>query len=211
MRYDGVIFDFDGTLADTSEGVLSCVEYALKKLGRAVPSVEVLRGFIGPSLYDSFRKLIGLNHDEAENAIVCYRERYIQEGIYKLRLYDGMKELLSELKERGVKLSVASSKPLPQLKIAVEAIGLTSLFDIVIGPDPSVRTSDKSELFKQAQIAENSVIVGDAIFDMDGAHKVGLPAIAAAYGFGKREELLSSKPEFVVETVAELSKILLDK
>ena len=210
MRYDGVIFDFDGTLADTSEGVLSSVEYALEKLGKPIPSRDVLIGFIGPALYDSFMKITNLDEETAVKAIALYREVYIPTNVYKLTVYEGIKELLSQLKEAGVKLSVASGKPQIQLQRAVEGGGLTEYFEKVVGPDPSVKTNDKEYLFKRARVTVNSVIVGDAIFDIEGAHKIGLPAIAVTYGFGNKDDLFSANPEFVAHTVREIKKFILE-
>ena len=211
MRYDGVIFDFDGTLADTSEGVLASVEYSLEKIGVPVPDRSILRGFIGPALYDSYINIIGLNEEDALKAVEHYREVYVPKNVYRLRLFDGIKEMLTLLKKEGIVLSVASSKPYPQLLKAIGSVGISELFDQIIGPDPSVTTNNKEDYFRRALLTENTVVVGDAIFDIDGAHKAGLPVIAVTYGFGKEEDLIAHNPDYTVSSVQELTKFLTEK
>lgn len=209
MRFDGVIFDFDGTLADTSEGVLESVEYALKKIGSPAFPREVLKGFIGPSLFISFQRITGLNPENAELAVEYYRETYSREGIFKLKLYDGMRELLDELKSRGAKISVASAKPQVSLDVVVKHLNLETVFDKVVGPSLAVKSDDKKELVAVARLTEKTVMVGDAIYDMRAAKETGVASIAALYGFGDREDLLREKPDFTAESVADLKKILL--
>lgn len=209
MRFDGVIFDFDGTLADTSEGVLESVEYALKKIGSPAFPREVLKGFIGPSLFISFQRITGLTPENAELAVEYYRETYSREGIFKLKLYDGMRELLGELKSRGAKISVASAKPQVSLDVVVKHLNLETVFDKVVGPSLAVKSDDKKELVAAARLTEKTVMVGDAIYDMRAAKETGVASIAALYGFGDREDLLRENPDFAAESVADLKKILL--
>ena len=209
MRFDGVILDCDGTLADTSEGVLESVKYALKKLGAPIPSYETLRGFIGPSLFVSFQKITGLSADKADLAVKYYRETYSKEGIFKLKLYDGMRELLTELKSHGVLISVASAKPQVSLDVVVKYLGLDTVFDKVVGPSLAVKSDDKKDLVTAATLTKNSVMIGDAIYDIRAAKAANVASIAAMYGFGKREELLAEKPDFTADTVADIRKILL--
>lgn len=209
MRFDGVIFDFDGTLADTSEGVLESVEYALKKVGSPKFPREVLKGFIGPSLFISFQRITGLTPENAELAVEYYRETYSREGIFKLKLYDGMRELLDELKRRGVKISVASAKPQVSLDVVVKHLNLDTAFDKVVGPSLAVKSDDKKELVAAARLTEKTVMVGDAIYDIRAAKETGVASVAALYGFGDREDLLNENPDFTAESVADLKKILL--
>lgn len=211
MRFDGVIFDFDGTLADTSEGVLESVEYALKKVGSPAFPRETLKGFIGPSLFISFQRITGLNPETAELAVEYYRETYSREGIFKLKLYGGMRELLDELKARGVKISVASAKPQVSLDVVVKHLNLENAFDKVVGPSLAVKSDDKKELVAAARLTEKTVMVGDAIYDIRAAKETGVASVAALYGFGDREDLLNENPDFTAGNVADLKKILLGR
>lgn len=208
MKFDNVIFDFDGTLADTSRGVLGSVRYALGTLGVPVPDESVLRGFIGPSLYTSFTGITGLDDERANEAIELYRSVYNPRGVYECELYDGMKELLSELKQNGVSLSVASSKPQNALDKVVDHLGIREYFDRVIGADPSVKHDDKAELVVAARTRENAVMIGDSRFDIEAAKKAGIKSIAAGYGFTAKEKLLALGPDYYADSVSDIAKIL---
>lgn len=208
MTFDGVIFDFDGTIADTSAGVLGSVRYAVEAMGRKVPNDDVLRGFIGPSLYSSFTKICGMNDGEAKEAIELYRSVYNPKGVYDCVLYDGMLELLGRLKADGVKLSVASSKPLNALGKVVDYLGLTRFFDKVAGADPSVKDDDKAALIASARLTKNSVMVGDSRFDIEGAATAGVRSVAVGYGFTDGEVLKGFNPDYYAADVAALSEIL---
>lgn len=208
MKFDNVIFDFDGTLADTSPGVLGSVRYALETLGAPVPDEKVLRGFIGPSLYSSFTGIIGFDGKKADEAIALYRSVYNPRGVYECELYDGMKELLSGLKQNGVSLSVASSKPQNALDKVVDHLGIREYFDRVIGADPSVKHDDKAELVAAARTRENAVMIGDSRFDIEAAKKAGIKSIAAGYGFTAKEKLLALDPDYYADSVSDIAKIL---
>ena len=201
MKFDNVIFDFDGTLADTSRGVLGT-------LGVPVPDESVLRGFIGPSLYTSFTGITGLDDERANEAIELYRSVYNPRGVYECELYDGMKELLSELKQNGVSLSVASSKPQNALDKVVDHLGIRECFDRVIGADPGVKHDDKADLVVAARTRENAVMIGDSRFDIEAAKKVGIKSIAAGYGFTAKEKLLALDSDYYADSVSDIAKIL---
>ncbi len=210
MRYDGIIFDFDGTLADTSEGVLESLVYALDKLGVPVPPREKLNGFIGPALFLSFQNIIGLSPADAEKAVAFYREIYLPQNVYHCKLYDGMKELLGELKAAGFKLAVASAKPQSPLDIVTKHLGIDGCFDRIVGADPQVKSNDKEELVRRALVGEKPVMVGDAVFDVRAAKATGIASVAAAYGFTARETLQKENPDFIADSVKELKEILLN-
>lgn len=209
MRYDGIIFDFDGTLADTSQGVLSSVEYALDKMGRRGFDRRALRGFIGPALYVSFQKITGLSAAEAEQAIVFYRENYIPKGVYECRLFPGVEELLSGLCLKGARLAVASSKPQPSLDVVTEYLGIAKYFTRIVGADPSVKSNDKAGLLSRALVGRDNIMVGDTVYDIDAAKEVGVASVAVTYGFMDKEQLLASRPDYIADSAAQLSSLLM--
>ena len=208
MKFDNVIFDFDGTLADTSPGVLGSVRYALETLGAPVPDEKILRGFIGPSLYSSFTGITGLSGEKADEAIALYRLVYNPRGVYECKLYDGMKDLLASLKKAGVSVSVASSKPQNALDKVVDFLGIREYFDRVAGADPNDKHDDKASIVAAARTRDNAVMIGDSRFDIEAAKTVGIKSIAAGYGFTAKDVLLSLNPDYYADSVSDIAKIL---
>ena len=203
-----ILFDFDGTVADTSEGILNSLRCALESLRVPVPPTKTLNGFIGPSLYDSFRFITGLSDEVAEEAVRKYREYYKREGVYKLKLYEGMETLLKSLREKGHTLCVASLKPKVQLDTAVNALGVYEHFDIVAGASESKKDNDKREILSQASNGEKSVMIGDSPYDIIAGNALGFTTIAVTYGFSTEEKLREQKPCFIASTVAEIEQII---
>ncbi len=203
-----ILFDFDGTVADTSEGVLNSVRYALESLGKPVPPTEILKGFIGPSLFDSFRFITGLSDEVADEAVKKYREYYKREGVYKLKLYEGMETLLKNLKEKGHALAVASLKPKVQLDTAVNALGIYELFDIVAGASENKKDNDKREILSQASRGERAVMIGDSPFDIIAGNALGFTTIAVTFGFSTEEKLRERNPDFIADDTAEIERLI---
>ncbi len=214
LKYDGVIFDFDGTVADTGDGIFNGVYAALDKFGMAHPPKEDLRYFIGPPLHDSFNKLFGFNDEECELAIAAYREYYSRQGIYEFELYEGMQELLEGLKACGVRLGLASAKPEVFLKKVIDHMGFDKYFDIVAGHPLSNKHPDKSAVIRRAGEAlklrecAKCLMVGDTRFDILGAKKVGMDSVGVLFGYGKREEFEEAGADYLVEKPADILKII---
>ena len=132
-KYKVLLFDLDGTLTDSEEGILNCVRYGLESCGFPVPEYEVLRAFIGPPLMYSCTHFCGLSKADSESVILKYRERYSEKGIYENRLYDGIKELLSDLKKAGYKIALATSKPEVFALRILEHFDIAEYFDAAAG------------------------------------------------------------------------------
>ena len=188
MKYKLAVFDMDGTLADTSEGILNCHRYAHKMMGRPEPTDEELDGVIGGPLLDSYRTRFGFSEEDAKQAVKIYRERYAEQGIYEAKLYDGMKETLQQLKASGMKLAVATLKAERFAKIMLENMGVADLFDVIYGVDENDKRT-KAELIQmcmntlQIEKAE-TVMIGDSIHDLNGAKECDVDFIGVTYGFG---------------------------
>ncbi len=210
MKFDSFIFDFDGTLADTGDGVMASVSYALEKMKHSPLPEQLLRSFIGPSLYSSFTGLCKMTDEEALAAIEHYREFYMAGGVYRCRLYDGIAELLQELSLVG-SVSVASAKPQPQLNVATACLGVDKLAKLIVGADPTVKSNDKSDLLRRAIDGKSPVMIGDSLFDIRAAKAVGIPSIAVSYGFTDAETLALENPDYTAATVEELKRILLER
>ncbi|MBR3928217.1 MAG: dTMP kinase [Clostridia bacterium] len=211
MNYDAVIFDLDGTVTESAPGIMKSVSYALNKMGKPVPSEDVLRKFVGPPLHKSFMEFCGLTDEEADTAVKTYRERHAVIGWKEAVVYSGILPMLLSLKKNGAYIALASSKPLPLCEKTLEYFGLLPLFDRVVGPDFQNKSGEKEYLIKKAlpDHYKNACMVGDRKFDIEGAKKAGVTAVGVGYGYGSEEELKESGCDLYAETVDDLSNLLL--
>ena len=216
MSFENILFDLDGTIINSEVGVTSCVVYALKKFGIEETDRALLRKFLGPPLSDSFMRFYGFDAEKAEKAVAYYRERYVPVGVHENEVYEGVPELLSELRAAGKKLYIATSKPEHFAKGILAELSLDKYFDGVFGStlDESRNTKDKVLAYAINEIGldkSRSVMIGDRFHDVEGATVNGLPCVGVLYGFGDREELLGAGAITVAETPLELLKILLEE
>ncbi len=205
-----ILFDLDGTLTDSSEGVVKCCLHTFKHYNIEIPKSQYA-GFIGPPLRYSFAKH-GIEKEEIENALKIYRERYLTVGKFENRPYDNIEKLLTTLKNAGHRLFVATSKPEETSIEILDHFGLSKYFEGICGA-----TFDKSRDSKSAVIRylidkyhpENMIMVGDTVFDVEGASEMGINTIGVSWGFGKREALLAAGAIAIAETQEELLNMLL--
>ena len=210
-----IFFDLDGTLTDSGTGIIRSLEYAFRELGYEVPSVEQLRMFIGPPLVSSFREYAKFDDETTQRAIAKYRERYVVKGIYENEPYDGIAELLSELKSAGARLAIATTKPEHMAKTVTDHFGMTELFETVSGAEGEGDT--KAGVIRKAcgrmGISEDEMktvlMVGDRKYDIEGAHACGMKCVAVGYGFAPEGEFAEYGADFVADNVPELREILL--
>ncbi|MBR3768788.1 MAG: HAD hydrolase-like protein [Clostridia bacterium] len=194
MKKKLVLFDFDGTVVDNSEGIYNCIRYALDKKGMKPLSEEILRKFIGPSLFDSFMWHCTDDETVANELVALYRERYAPIGSTELIVFDGIKELLARLREEGYKTAVCSSKPYDFVRKIAEEQGLQELFDGFFCPGFSSHVSDKSGLALEAVShfgvkKEETVLIGDTRFDISAARDAEIECIGVLYGFSEDGEM----------------------
>ena len=150
--FDAVLFDFDGTVVDSSEGIYNSVLYALEAFGYPRPDEQALRYFIGPPLQHSFMHLLDVDEARAQALVEKYRERYRSQGVREVRLYDGVRPLLVQLKGSGIQLGVASSKPVPFIREILSLLEIGSCFDYVSGIDFTQNDPDKEALIRLSLI-----------------------------------------------------------
>ncbi len=218
--YKVVLFDLDGTLTDSREGICKSVQQALVKLGRPAPTLKELECFIGPPLKTSFREFYGIVGGEADRAVAFYRERYSVIGKYENMPYTGIKEMLGTLREIGYILAVASSKPEVYVEDILKYFDLYDYFHYVVGSDMEGKRGEKEdvieEAFRRMGLDEKArkaqaVMVGDRHFDINGAKFFGIDSIGVTYGFAPEGELTEAGATYVVDTVEELLTLLLEK
>lgn len=212
-KYKYILFDFDGTLTDSSEGIFKSLTYAFESYGHGKPSEELLKQFIGPPIHYSFTELCGFTSEHAAELTEKYRERYRAKGYLESKLYSGIFDLLKELKARGYVLATASSKPLQFVDTICENLNIKQFFDFLGGTAFDNITESKAMVVENAmkQIGgnlTNTLMVGDTKFDIEGAHAVGLPCCAVLYGFGTMEDFEKYKAEYTVEKAMDILDIV---
>lgn len=209
--YRAIFFDLDGTLTESGEGITKSVQYALEKLGKPEEDLDKLRVFIGPPLMEQFMKYADVDETEARRAVEYYRERYAVKGIFENRPYDGVENLLRELKGRGYILAVASSKPEYYVTKILDYFNLSSYFEVVVGSEMNGARTSKTEVIEEALKRLNMsdrrkevLMVGDKEHDVLGARAAGLACVAVGYGYGTKEELTAAQPLKIVASIEEL-------
>ena len=146
MRWDTVLFDMDGTLTDSQEGIVKSVIYALERLGRELPPRDTLTAFIGPPLHESFSAICGMDEAETERAVCEFRDYFARRGWAENVPYERMAEFLAALHAAGLRLIVATSKPESFARKILEHFALERYFNLICGSHPEDRASeDRSE------------------------------------------------------------------
>lgn len=214
-NFDYVIFDFDGTVADTGEGILKSLQYSFVAMGDPAPDLSDLKKFIGPPVYYSYTTFYGIEEDKVDLYVKKYRERYSEKGIYESKVYDGVRKLIISLKEKDIKVGIASSKPERLIYAVADYLQITNLFDAIVGvKSDNSKHSSKAGLITQAMedmgaTDKNKVLmVGDRMFDIEGAHDAGVKCCGALWGFGDRPEFEEHNAEFIVDKPAEILQIV---
>ena len=206
-----ILFDLDGTLTDSGEGIINCAILALEHFGCPIPSREALRVFVGPPLHESFIKH-GVPEDKAEEAVAIYRSRYIPIGKYENTPYPGIRELLERLKEEGHRLYVATSKPEGMSVDILEHFDLAKYFTRICGASMDTSRTNKDAviayLLNECGAQENAVMVGDTAFDVLGAKVHGIPTIGVSWGYGTVEDMENAGAASIVHTMEELYESL---
>ena len=211
MTKKAILFDLDGTLTDSGEGIINCAILALEHFGLPVPSREEMRVFVGPPLDQTFIKFGG-PADKTAEAIAVYRSRYAPIGIFENFPYPGIAELLEKLNEQGHRLFVATSKPEDMANKVLDHFGLSHHFELICGA-----TFDRSRVKKEDVIAyllaqtkgvESVVMVGDTVFDVLGAKEHGIPTIGVAWGYGRVADMEQAGAAAIAKDTEELLELL---
>ena len=206
-----VLFDLDGTLTDSGEGIINCAQYAFAQMGYPVPPREKMGVFIGPPLWDTFEQF-GIPKERTEDAVQVFRSRYIPIGKFENTPYPGIREALEELKQSGYKLCVATSKPEEMANRVLRHFNLAGYFDTVCGGTLDESRSSKSEviayLLAQNGRADNMVMVGDTKFDVIGAAAHGIPTVGVAWGYGETADMEAAGAKAIAQSPAHLVTLL---
>lgn len=216
---DIILFDLDGTLTDPKEGITKCVQYALAHFGIDVPNLDDLMCFIGPPLVDSFQMFYGFSEEKAEEAVVKYRERFKDIGIFENGVYDGVLEMLKACKAAGKTIGLATSKPEEFARRILDKYGMAEYFDEITGSTMDGRINAKSDVIMEAfrrmgidgpDKKERVIMVGDRKHDIIGAKQCGIESIGVRFGYAEEGELEAAGADYIVDTVEELKKLCIN-
>ena len=206
-----IIFDLDGTLTDSGEGIINCAELALRHFGLPVPDRKAMGVFVGPPLHDTFIKF-GVPADQVEEAVKVFRSRYTTVGKFENTPYPGVHSMLQALKNQGHTLLIATSKPEHMAVEILEKFELTQYFDRICGA-----TLDRSRINKEDVIAyllnlggatDSRIMVGDTAFDVIGAAAHGIATVGVSWGYGSVEEMKNAGAVAIADTMEQLLAIL---
>jgi len=217
MKPTALLFDLDGTITDSAEGIIHSVRYALNKQGKEIPDDCQLTSFIGPPLAESFQTVCQLKEEEIAQAILDYREYYQKKGLFESQLYPDIPKLLAALQQLNLPLYVATSKPEKFARQLLAHYHLTDYFGGIYGASLDGTRAKKSTVIayalEQAEIdpTETTIMIGDRSHDILGASENGLKSIGVLYGFGTSEELRKAGADKLVSSPLEILSCITEK
>ena len=212
-----VLFDLDGTLIDSREGIINGFIYALHYFDIKVTDRKYMEKFIGPPLDESFSKEYNFDKKQTEKAVKKYREYYSVEGVYLNKLYDGIKDVIIDLANHGKKVILATAKPLPFAERILEQHGIKQYFSFLSAYMLDGSRTTKAEVidFALKNIEdlklEECIMVGDRGYDIEGAKANNIQTVGVTYGFGTEQELKDAGATYIAHNMRELKSILLEK
>lgn len=213
--YEFILFDLDGTLTESGQGIVNSVVYALKKMGIKENDKTKLEKFVGPPLLDSFMKYYDFTEEEAKQAVILYREYFTEKGIYEAPLYKGIETILKYLKYSGKTLYVATSKPEVYARRILQHLQVDNYFADIVGSNLDGTKVKKDEiisfLLEKNGIADKSkvIMVGEREHDIIGAKKVGVDSLGVLYGYGDYQELESAGATYIIEKLDDIVETVL--
>ncbi len=213
MRYKNILFDLDGTITDSSPGIINSYLYSLYKIGLAENDIDKLKSYIGSPLRAYYTERHNLSTADSDIAVKHFREHYAEKGIFENNVYPKMDVLIDKLSESGYRLYIATSKPLQFAITVLNHFRLKEYFNSIHGSDMSAENKPKDKLIADAilmngLIKNESIMIGDRYHDINGAKSNGIASIAVTYGYGSINELSQLQPDYIADSANEIEKIL---
>lgn len=214
MKYKCIIFDFDGTLADTTAGIVTTFQSTFREMGLPVPSVEKIQSTIGLALKDGFKAAMEtLSDEQADFAVVTYRRIFYESGIQAITAYPGIVDALSRLQAMGYDLVIATSRGHKSLGLICDNLGISCFFsgeycsDDVVNHKPA---PDLVNLILEDKNLDRSdvLVVGDTYYDMLMGKGADCKVCGVTWGNQSREQLQSVDPDFIIDDINDLFEIL---
>jgi phosphoglycolate phosphatase len=216
MSISNVLFDLDGTLTDPVEGITRCISHSLEAMGMPSPPMADLACCVGPSLRNTFARLLGKNpgDSQVERAVGLYRERFVSVGLFENCVYPGVPRILEVLRKEGFELYIATSKPRVFAVRICEHFGFHRQFSGIYGPELNGWFDDKGDLLthllsREGITGKDAVMVGDREYDIIAARKSGIRSIGVTYGYGSEEELINAGADLICHSPAAVIDSLL--
>lgn len=212
MNIKNILFDLDGTIIKSDKGIIKSILLSLEEIGIKENDIEKLKAFLGPPLYDSYKKYYGISDEDYEKALDVFHEYYRLKGIFECELYPNVEETLKTLNEKGYNLFLATSKPEIEAKRIILYFGLDKYFKFIGGSDGDRggKRSNKTAVIKYV-LNENNIIdvnecimVGDRYHDIEGAKNLGIKSVAVLYGYGSIEEFKEYEADIIIEDIKDL-------
>lgn len=215
MKYKYILFDLDGTLVDSREGITDAYQYAFAAMNKKVPSLEEVRPAIGLGLKNGFMHFFDQCEKQADEAIYHFQDRYKQRGILLNTVFPGVEQTLQRLIDNQASTSIATMKVQENAEKVIESLGMNHLFDFINGTEVTAKVSKKdviSNALKRLDVPEHEkhlvIMVGDTVHDITGAHDNGIASIAVSYGYGSDEEMIAEKPTHICQSFEEVERAL---
>jgi phosphoglycolate phosphatase len=214
MKNHFVLFDLDGTITDSSEGIINSIQYALKKMGKEENDRDRLRSYVGPSLKHTFLTHYFPEGKEYEKAIVFYRKYYSEKGIFENRLYDGITNVFADILRQGGKIALATAKPTYFAKIILRHFGIIDKFETIVGSHLNGTRTSKNEIIFEVldqfgfPNSDNIFMIGDREYDVFGGKFHNLKTIGVKYGYAPFGELENAKPDHIIFSTKEIMDCL---
>jgi phosphoglycolate phosphatase len=211
--FDYILFDLDGTLTDSSEGIVNSYKNVEKKMRLKYSESESIKKFIGPSIHIFFQDVHSLDGEMLGKAVTHYREYYTMRGLYENKLYEGVRELLESLQGAGKKIYLVTGKPAVYAKEVLRHFGIEKYFINVYGSELGISNQSKEELLqkfldKEDAPADKCLMIGDRMHDIAGAKHHRIKSMAVTYGFGTLKELQECRPDYIINAPLELLDLL---
>lgn len=212
--YNAVIFDFDGTICDTGEGIKKSAKYALDSFDIPCPEWDELDFFIGPPLLVTFQERFNQSPTDADLLVKKFRERYTNVGLYESHLYDGVEKLIKSLKNDGIKIGIASSKPRDYVVELLTKFGIVDYFDSICAVSFQADCESKISIINRcvAELEEDNksiIMVGDTAFDIDGANENMLDSIGVLWGYGSKFDFIERGATYIADKMGDIESIAL--
>ena len=213
MRWKRIIFDFDGTLFDTGDGIVHGVRLALERYGFPAGSDKELHKYIGPPLIPAFMQFCGMTEEQARAVKEVYRAYYTEKGVFECKPIEGAEKCLQTLRAAGCTLAIATCKPLHFARQILERYGFVKYFSAICGAEADAH-AEKAEILSEALSeigfpdGESCVMIGDRKYDILGAKTCGIPCIALDTGFAEEGEYQKAGALCIVKNYEELTKLL---